>query len=590
MTEGPTRTDMATVLFTDLVGSTRLRSRLGEVRADELRHRHDELVRVGIESNRGRIVKHLGDGVMATFSGATDAIGGAVAVQQAIADHNRRADAERLEVRIGLSCGDVTFEGDDCFGLPVVEAQRLESVAEPGQILCSEVVQVMARGRGTHTFADLGPIDLKGLDAPLRALIVEWQPTQPDLEAVMPRMLASAGRFAFAGRRAALGRLQLSWRSAVEGEATVVLVSGEPGIGKSRLVSELARHVLAEGGILLAGRCDEHARVPNRPFIEALRHQLAVTPPDLVVEQLGPRANELARLVPEVADIVPKWESAAVADPETKRFQLLDAVARWLRATAACAPTLLVLDDLHWADVATLPTVRYVAEQAAGSRLFIVATYRETEVPRDHPLAATLSALARLPGASRLALEGLDTSEVEEFLELAGDAQLDENGRALSHTLHRETGGNPLFIGEVLRHLIESGQLVRNDDRWIPAVDLDEIGIPDGIREVIGQRLAALSDDAETVLSAAAVIGHEVRVEILSSMLGRSIERVLDGLEEATAAGLVEEVGLDRYRFTHALVFATLRDDVSISRRSRLQRMAAIPWGDPLASPRQSPN
>jgi class 3 adenylate cyclase len=193
---GGARTDTATVLFTDLVGSTELRSRLGEDAADELRHLHDRLVATAIKDHRGTVVKQLGDGVMATFTGAADGLAGAVAIQQAIDLHNRRADQERFEVRIGLSVGDVSFEGDDCFGLPVVEAQRLEASADPGTIRCAELVVHLARGRGDHEFRPLGATEV-------RELLGGWRPpgaTLPDdlladAEAVATIIRITGGNF-----------------------------------------------------------------------------------------------------------------------------------------------------------------------------------------------------------------------------------------------------------------------------------------------------------------------------------------------------------------------------------------------------------
>ena len=143
----------ATVMFTDLVGSTAMRSRVGEDAADVLRGVHDGVLIEAIESNDGRIVKHLGDGMMATFGSAASGVAAAVAIQQAIDVANRRSSDERLQVRIGLSVGDVTWEGDDCFGLPVVEAQRLEASADPATIRCAELVMHLARwAAATNSF------------------------------------------------------------------------------------------------------------------------------------------------------------------------------------------------------------------------------------------------------------------------------------------------------------------------------------------------------------------------------------------------------------------------------------------------------
>ncbi|HZI39286.1 MAG TPA: adenylate/guanylate cyclase domain-containing protein, partial [Acidimicrobiia bacterium] len=182
----------AIVLFTDLVGSTELRSRLGEDAAEELRREHDRLIAGGIEANRGRLVKHLGDGMMATFTGASDALAAAVAIQQALDRHNRSGSGEApLEVRIGISAGDVTFEAEDCFGTPVIEAARLCAAAGGGRILVTDIVRALAGTAGGHQFVSVGALELKGLPAPVAACEVTWVPLAGPL-LPMPALLTRA--------------------------------------------------------------------------------------------------------------------------------------------------------------------------------------------------------------------------------------------------------------------------------------------------------------------------------------------------------------------------------------------------------------
>ncbi|MCA1847265.1 MAG: adenylate/guanylate cyclase domain-containing protein, partial [Actinobacteria bacterium] len=193
----------AILLFTDLVGSTELRSRLGENAAEELRRQHDALAAGAVGASGGHLVKNLGDGIMATFGGASDAVRAAVAIQQAIGRHNR-SSAAALEVRIGISAGDVVFEGDDCFGTPVIEAARLCGAAAGGQILASEMVRWLARS-SEETFAPIGSLELKGLPEPVPAVEVGWEPL-PQSSVPLPPLLTDVGRI-FVGRDGELERL-----------------------------------------------------------------------------------------------------------------------------------------------------------------------------------------------------------------------------------------------------------------------------------------------------------------------------------------------------------------------------------------------
>jgi class 3 adenylate cyclase len=568
------RIDTATVLFTDIVGSTALRARIGEDAADALRARHDDLLANAITSRRGVVVKHTGDGVMATFSAAVDAVAAAVAIQQAVDGHNRRSAGERVEVRVGISVGDVTFDGDDCFGLPVIEAQRLEAAAAGGQILCAEIVRHLARGRGGYEFRSVGDLELKGIPDPVPAVEVRWTPS---VQVVMPRetplppVLSGPRGFDLAGRADELSVLVEAWKDGAEGHRRVVLVSGEPGIGKTRLATEAARFARHQGGFVLAGRCDEELELPFQPFAEAVRFQVALGD-DVPVDWFGPGVGELARLVPEVADRVPGTVVPARGDPDADRARLFEAVTTWLRTIAASVPVLLVLDDLHWADRPTLLLLRHLVHETPHDRLCMVGTYRSTDLDRTHPLAAMLADFRREASVTRVALDGLTADGVAELLERAAGHDLDDAGVELARAVHAETGGNPFFVGEIVRHLVESGALVVRDGRWTSDLTLDDIGLPEGVREVVGRRISHLDEGTQKLLAVAAVIGHEFPLPVLIAVAGVDEDAALDMLDSAQSAGLVDEIGLDRYRFGHALVRATLLDELTTTRRVRTHR------------------
>jgi class 3 adenylate cyclase len=558
----------AIVLFTDLVSSTELRSRLGEAAAEDLRRQHDALVTGGVDGSGGTVVKNLGDGLMATFAGASDAVAAAVAIQQAIERHNR-SGGTALGVRIGISAGDVVFENDDCFGTPVIEAARLCAAAQGGQILASEIVRWMAHA-GEATFTPVGDLELKGLSRPLPTVQVDWEPVAQS-PVPLPTFLTDIGRI-FVGRDGELERLGQLWKEAAAGERRVAFLAGEPGVGKTRLAAELATRVHDEGATVLAGRCDEDLGVPYQPFVEALRHFVDHAP--ALSERLGRYGGELARLVPELSERLPGLSTPLRSDPEMERYRLFDAVAAWLTATAIEEPILLVLDDLQWAAKPTLMLLRHVVA-AAGGRILVLGTYRDTELTHDHPLLEVVPDLRRQGGVDRLSLAGLDGEGVAAFVEQASGRTLDDAGLAMARAVHDETEGNPFFVREVLRHLAETGAVEREGSGWTTRLPVDQLGIPEGVRDVVGRRLARLSGDTNHTLRVAAVVGPEFELGVVQAAGDLSEEKLLAAIEEAVDARVVTEVSATRFRFAHALVRATLYESLTSARQVALHRKTA---------------
>src|SRR5260370_6068941 len=262
----------STILFTDFVGSTELRSRLGDGIADQLRRSHDQLLATAVGEHGGTLVKSLGDGILAAFPSAADGVAAGTAIQRAINRANRRVDDTRgLDVRTGLSAGDVSWEQGDCHGTPVVTASRLCDHAAGGQILCDDLVRGLARGRSELSFHMVGEVELKGLSEPVVAYEVPWELVAAQRAPLPALLLPVAGELPFAGRDDERQSLRAQWKEAqIEGRA-VALLSGEPGVGKTRLSAELARDAHDEGAWVLAGRCDEGSAAPFAPWSAVLR-------------------------------------------------------------------------------------------------------------------------------------------------------------------------------------------------------------------------------------------------------------------------------------------------------------------------------
>ena len=569
------------ICFTDIVGSTALSARVGDDAFDALRRSHFELLAAESATLGGEIVKNLGDGVMVAFGSASDAVGAAVAMQRATDAAGHGAGADAVAIRIGISAGDAVQEGGDWFGAPVVEGARLCAAAEAGQILVSEVVRLLAGSRGGHEFRSVGALELKGLPEPLATSEVLWTPAPTRMAAPLPGPL-SAGEadLPFSGRSTPIGELHHAWKAASSAEPQLVMIAGEPGVGKTRLVAEFARGVHDDGAIVLLGRADEHVDAPYGPWREAIRGVVRAASDEVLANHVAEFGGELSRLVPELARGVDGLPSPTEADPETERLLLFEAAAGLLASTSEVAPVLLVLDDLHWADRSSLLLLLHLLRMDRPATVLVVATYRDTDVDRSHPLSTVLADLRRVRGATRISLGGLDRDGVVELLAAAGGHELDDEAREFAATLAAETEGNPFFMGEVLRHLIESGALVQIDGRWRASATLAETGLPEGVREVIGRRLAGLTDDTNAVLGVASVLGREFDVSMLSTVADLPVADVFDALTPAEDARLIAEVAgaPGRYSFAHALVRTTLVEELGTNRRIRLHRAAGLAW------------
>ena len=561
---------IVTLLFTDIVASTELLGRLGDDEFDAVRRAHFRMLRDQVRAAGGTAVKNLGDGLMAVFASAVDAVACAVAAQQAVARHNRRTGERRFGVRIGLHAGEPMRDGDDYFGTPVVIAEGLCDGAAGGQIVASWLTAELVGSRRRFEFRDVGGVVVAGVAEPVESCTVVWTEEAPR---PMPTALLALRERGFIGRSAELDELEVTWEKVQMGRRAVVLLAGEPGIGKTTLAVELATKAWSQGSIVLFGRCDEESVVPFQPFVEALAHYVQTTPPDVLRSQLGAQAADLALLVPDLGRRLDDVAGVVGTGAETERYRIFEAVPALIGAASADAPIVLVLDDLHWADRPTLQLLQHVIRATTEMPLLVVGTYRDTDLVRTHPMAETLVDLRRANLVTRLAVRGLSRDDVAAMVTGGEIAQPADN--ALADALWSETEGSPLFLREILRHLAETGSIEREETgRWRARRRIDQLGIPEGVKEVIGRRLTRLSDVANIALRSGSAEGREFRLDVLEAVTGLEADVLIDALDEATAAGVTDEVQgtAGRWAFTHALVREALYDELSITRRVRLHQ------------------
>jgi class 3 adenylate cyclase/tetratricopeptide (TPR) repeat protein len=559
----PARAATTTILFTDLVDSSDLLQRAGDEDAQRIFQAHHKLLRDAVAAHGGHEVKWLGDGLMVAFPSAADAVRCAIAMQRAA---QRPVAGERLQIRAGLNVGETLRDETDYFGTPVVVARRLCDLAEGGQILCSSLVAGLLHGRQAFRFDDRGVLDLKGISEPVPACEVLYDRDQPGV------LLAHAP---FVGRKDEAARLHERLQQARAGQGGLVMLVGEPGIGKTRTAEEFAETARQEGAAVFWGSCYEGEWAPPYgPFAEALEGYCQTADPDDLRRDLGLGAGTLARLAPSIRERLPDLPEPAQLQPDEERYRLLDAVAQFLIGVSQRAPVVLVLDDLHWADRGTIAMLRHVARSAPRQRMLIFGAYRDVELDRQHPLADALAALRREVEYERILLRGLDSGEVGQLLSIIAEHDVPQ---ALVDAISRETEGNPFFIRETLLHLVETGALYRRDGRWTSdAASIGELGIPEGVRQVIGRRLSRLSDPSNRLLTAASGFSGGFNFEVARRVAGLEETAALDAVDEALEAQLLRPTaGADEYQFTHALVRHTLYGEMNPSRQVRLHRQIA---------------
>jgi len=384
-------------------------------------------------------------------------------------------------------------------------------------------------------------------------------------------------RRVFVGRETELKQLQSAFDGAMSGQGALMMVTGEPGIGKTSLCEQLSTYVALRGGRTLVGHCYEAGSLslPYLAFVEALRSYVLSRDPKDLKEELGSGAADVARIISEIRERL-KIKLRPQKDPEEERYRLLQGVTEFLTNAANVQPMLIVLEDLHDADKGTLEMLTHVSRNLAGARLLLVGTYRDVEVDRSHPLSAALAELRRVSTYGRVQLRGLNADEVRRMME---SITRESVPWGLAEAVHRQTEGNPLFVQEVIRYLAEEGLLARKDGQWRPTKDTPlEMTIPEGLRDVIGKRLSLLTPECNQLLAVASVIGREFALETLKAVAGIDEDVFVNALKEAVRLSVLEERsqrGVVRYRFTHAFFRQTLYEEMIAPQRLKLHRQVA---------------
>ncbi len=387
-------------------------------------------------------------------------------------------------------------------------------------------------------------------------------------------MQAQRQQDVFVGREREMAELTAALEDALAGHGRLVMLVGEPGIGKTRTAEELAAVARGRGAEVLWGRCpEERGAAPYWPWVQVIRAHVEPTAPDTLRSELGKGAGVIAEVVPEIAERLPGLEPPQkIEDPEGARFRLFDAVSSFLKRASKSRPAVIVFDNLHWADGSSLRLLEFFAGEIGDSSVLLLGTYRDTDVSADHPLFRTLGELTRQRRFSRIVLRGLGAAPTAILIESAGGAAPKAD---LVEAVHAQTEGNPLFIRETARLLAAEGLIGHGAPAGPQKLDFR---LPEGVREVISRRLAVLSAECRGLLTVAAVAGRSFSLGLLTRLHdGQGEDQLLNLLEQAYATHVIVEGGSGpgQYEFSHALVQRTLAEGLSLTRRVRLHGQIA---------------
>ena len=557
-----------TVLFTDVEGSTGLGARSGDHSARAILRAHEDVIRDAVAEHGGREIKALGDGFMIAFSSARQGVACAVAIQRAL-EQQRQANPEGvLPVRMGLNAGEAIQEGDDLFGSAVSAAARISSKAKGGEILISEVVKALIGHYTDGTIRDRGRFRLKGFEERWRLFEVVWREESPSP--------VRFDRTPFVAREEERAQLRAFLDRLAKGSGALVMIGGEPGVGKTRIAEEVAAEGRQRQFRTLIGRCYEmDSPPPYLPFVEVLEASAKEVDPKTFRAALGDAAGEVAKVMPQLRQMYDDIPPGLELPPEQERRYLFNSIRDFVTRAAAGRPLVVILDDLQWADDSSLLLLQHIAPALEEISVLILATYRDVDLDVHRPLANTLEALVRRRLARRVILRRLSADDVAAMLtKLKGDSP----PRDLVDAIYRETDGNAFFVEEVFRHLAEEGLLFGPEGGWRSDLSIEQLEVPESVRLVVGRRLQRLSEATRRALTAGAIIGRSFDYRVLEALEEVNSGELLDAIDEAENVGLIKtsSEGADtRVSFEHELIRQTLLTGVTLPRRQRLHLRVA---------------
>lgn len=562
-------------LFTDLRDYTRFVETHGDVAASRLLRDYRTIVRREVARTRGAEIKTEGDSFYIVFEAAVPALDCAISILEQVDAHNAKLPSRRLDIGAGLHAGDAVEYDGQYVGGAVIVASRLSTKAASGELLVSDTVRGLVRTGQAHVLRDRGTVTLKGVSEPIRVWSVAPgegaarpapEPAGLPLPAGDLRQPARAGHLVcpiLVGRESELNAYRRVLEEAVDARGRLIFVSGEPGVGKSAFVREAVRAETPPGYRILPGVAVEWERgLPYAPFLSALRAGF----------QGQALRDVVARAAPDIGPLLPELgQAAAAADSPIERHRIARSFTDLFQAFARQAPLLVVLEDLHWVDEASIALLQHLARAIEQHSVVVLGTYRSDEVHRRHPLSGLVADLTRARLAVPIPIELLGTHQTDELVRATLDGAPIE--REILDAIYARSEGNPFFAEELLRSLVESGTLTRGSgDAWERGSAV-HLRLPETVRDLVLSRLERLGGSTRLTLAAASVIGSRFAYETLR--LVRAIDEAAltaDLRQAIDEQFLVEqrERAAGSFAFRHALAREVIYDDLLLPERQRL--------------------
>ena len=535
-----------TIMFTDVEGSTNLLSTRGFTESHEIMKAYEQIIDEKVGEHAGRRIKNLGDGYMVSFGSSRHGVECALDIQREIADYSKLNPQRKIKIRIGINTGEVVEEAGDIFGAAVNVAARVAGKAKGGEILVSDVVRQLVGPVAEIKFDYRGHYKLKGF--PDRWRLHEVTPGEaPSTTTVFP---TGDG---FVGRDQERLDIRMVLDRAATGSGGMLFITGAPGIGASRLAAEVGADAARKGWLVLTGRCVETDSGAYGPFREILSEAVTAGGAKTLQDAVGSNGPLLAQLVPNLRQKVRGMGPLHDTDGDAGqlRERLFHAMFDFLVGFQGVKPMLLVLDHLQWADEATALLLRDLAERLGGSRIVVAGTYWESELDSGRPFTTVVSRLVRRRRAQRVSLGRLTDLEVEKMLLSMAEAPLTP-----VHVIgiQAATEGNPLFVEHSLLHMAASDTMLGGTGRAKASFTEEDLELAQSVRGLIGRRLDRLSEPAQRMLVAAAVVGRDFDIALLEAFGELSGHELREALDESTRGHFLTTAGPDRYRFAHDLV------------------------------------